>query len=86
MRSCLCKKKDIRKFLDGIYVSSHGVKEVPSLNHFRFRVWGLGFLEILGLQDGGFRPPANTRPKPKASTSKLHSTLNPKPQSPNPKP
>eukprot|EP00913_Durusdinium_trenchii_P028868 g27068.t1 len=26
-QSCLCKKKDIRKFLDGIYVSSHGVKE-----------------------------------------------------------
>ena len=26
-RSCLSKKKDIRKFLDGIYVSSHGVKE-----------------------------------------------------------
>eukprot|EP00435_Cladocopium_sp_Y103_P030810 s2428_g7.t1 len=24
-QSCLCKKKDIRKFLDGIYVSSHGV-------------------------------------------------------------
>ncbi|CAJ1382688.1 unnamed protein product, partial [Effrenium voratum] len=26
-QSCLCKKKDIRKFLDGIYVSSHGVHE-----------------------------------------------------------
>eukprot|EP00434_Breviolum_minutum_P028092 symbB.v1.2.024850.t1/scaffold2376.1/size80753/5 len=26
-QSCLSKKKDIRKFLDGIYVSSHGVKE-----------------------------------------------------------
>mmetsp|Transcript_147457 Transcript_147457/g.209287 ORF Transcript_147457/g.209287 Transcript_147457/m.209287 type:complete len:227 (+) Transcript_147457:272-952(+) len=26
-QSCLCKKKDIRKFLDGIYVSSHGVKD-----------------------------------------------------------
>merc|ERR1712232_1469857 len=24
-QSCLSKKKDIRKFLDGIYVSSHGV-------------------------------------------------------------
>merc|ERR1719419_1020186 len=24
-QSCLCKKKDIRKFLDGIYVSSSGV-------------------------------------------------------------
>eukprot|EP00930_Biecheleria_cincta_P055234 TRINITY_DN4157_c0_g1_i1.p2 TRINITY_DN4157_c0_g1~~TRINITY_DN4157_c0_g1_i1.p2 ORF type:complete len:189 (+),score=41.41 TRINITY_DN4157_c0_g1_i1:60-626(+) len=26
-QSCLVKDKDIRKFLDGIYVSSHGVKE-----------------------------------------------------------
>merc|ERR1711915_689432 len=26
-QSCLCKDKDIRKFLDGIYVSSHGVIE-----------------------------------------------------------
>ena len=26
-QSCLSKKKDIRKFLDGIYVSSHGVKD-----------------------------------------------------------
>eukprot|EP00933_Yihiella_yeosuensis_P051460 TRINITY_DN493_c0_g2_i5.p2 TRINITY_DN493_c0_g2~~TRINITY_DN493_c0_g2_i5.p2 ORF type:complete len:189 (-),score=51.16 TRINITY_DN493_c0_g2_i5:124-690(-) len=26
-QSCLCKKKDIRKFLDGIYVSSHGCIE-----------------------------------------------------------
>merc|ERR1712039_573227 len=26
-QSCLCKHKDIRKFLDGIYVSSHGVIE-----------------------------------------------------------
>mmetsp|Transcript_87365 Transcript_87365/g.137927 ORF Transcript_87365/g.137927 Transcript_87365/m.137927 type:complete len:189 (-) Transcript_87365:56-622(-) len=26
-QSCLCKDKDIRKFLDGIYVSSHGLKE-----------------------------------------------------------
>eukprot|EP00933_Yihiella_yeosuensis_P036355 TRINITY_DN3010_c3_g1_i1.p1 TRINITY_DN3010_c3_g1~~TRINITY_DN3010_c3_g1_i1.p1 ORF type:complete len:189 (+),score=43.71 TRINITY_DN3010_c3_g1_i1:86-652(+) len=26
-QSCLCKKKDIRKFLDGIYVSSHGAIE-----------------------------------------------------------
>merc|ERR1740129_1619844 len=24
-QSCLCKHKDIRKFLDGVYVSSHGV-------------------------------------------------------------
>jgi len=26
-QSCLCKDKDIRKFLDGVYVSSHGVIE-----------------------------------------------------------
>merc|ERR1711862_715131 len=26
-QSCLCKDKDIRKFLDGIYVSSHGLTE-----------------------------------------------------------
>merc|ERR1711972_816880 len=26
-QSCLCKDKDIRKFLDGIYVSSHGLAE-----------------------------------------------------------
>merc|ERR1719445_50240 len=26
-QSCMCKDKDIRKFLDGIYVSSHGVIE-----------------------------------------------------------
>jgi len=26
-QSCLSKNKDIRKFLDGIYVSSHGLKE-----------------------------------------------------------
>lgn len=26
-QSCLSKKKDIRKFLDGIYVSSHGIKD-----------------------------------------------------------
>merc|ERR1711957_631731 len=26
-QSCLCKHKDIRKFLDGVYVSSHGVIE-----------------------------------------------------------
>eukprot|EP00747_Dinoflagellata_sp_TGD_P115887 gnl/TRDRNA2_/TRDRNA2_172254_c0_seq15.p1 gnl/TRDRNA2_/TRDRNA2_172254_c0~~gnl/TRDRNA2_/TRDRNA2_172254_c0_seq15.p1 ORF type:complete len:189 (-),score=57.59 gnl/TRDRNA2_/TRDRNA2_172254_c0_seq15:71-637(-) len=26
-QSCLVKDKDIRKFLDGIYVSSHGIKE-----------------------------------------------------------
>merc|ERR1719281_2118834 len=26
-QSCLVKNKDIRKFLDGIYVSSHGIKE-----------------------------------------------------------
>merc|ERR1719469_1752255 len=26
-QSCLVKNKDIRKFLDGIYVSSHGVKD-----------------------------------------------------------
>merc|ERR1712066_548382 len=24
-QSCMCKDKDIRKFLDGVYVSSHGV-------------------------------------------------------------
>merc|ERR1712203_284507 len=26
-QSCMCKDKDIRKFLDGVYVSSHGVIE-----------------------------------------------------------
>merc|ERR1711957_6544 len=26
-QSCLCKDKDIRKFLDGVYVSSHGTIE-----------------------------------------------------------
>merc|ERR1712118_348641 len=26
-QSCLCKDKDIRKFLDGVYVKSHGLKE-----------------------------------------------------------
>merc|ERR1739848_939777 len=26
-QSCLCKKKDIRKFLDGIYVTDSGVKD-----------------------------------------------------------
>mmetsp|Transcript_37104 Transcript_37104/g.67604 ORF Transcript_37104/g.67604 Transcript_37104/m.67604 type:complete len:99 (+) Transcript_37104:3-299(+) len=26
-QSCLCKDKDIRKFLDGVYVSSHGLME-----------------------------------------------------------
>merc|ERR1719159_1240256 len=26
-QSCLVKDKDIRKFLDGIYVSSHGIKD-----------------------------------------------------------
>merc|ERR1711865_615136 len=26
-QACLCKDKDIRKFLDGIYVSAHGIME-----------------------------------------------------------
>ncbi|CAJ1365991.1 unnamed protein product [Effrenium voratum] len=34
-QSCLCKKKDIRKFLDGIYVSSHGVHEESEVDEIR---------------------------------------------------
>merc|ERR1712127_746408 len=34
-QSCLCKNKDIRKFLDGVYVSSHGT--IEELGDFRRR-------------------------------------------------